>query len=224
MSRSFAKTPLTISLTSGRGRLAEVKTTRRSIKVLPAISAFIQARIRSPLTKCKKYRGCARRSHPRTYLCYDSKSLHLPECREIMVALLDDTIRLPDDLPFLAGCRRGALPLTGKGLFRTADCHLCSPDLTRIILFHGLSLSNLRPFNQQPRGLCALFVPTILFPCAQDCDHGAQSVSFSLSRNWVLLGRTVTFSVILSVAIIFINFLFLTFSSNYLLYVLRLFT
>ena len=92
MPRSFAKTPLTISLTSGRGRPAEVKTTKRSIQELPAISAFIQARIRSPLTKCKKYRGCARRSHPRTYLYDDSKSLHSPECREIMVALLDDTL------------------------------------------------------------------------------------------------------------------------------------
>ena len=87
---SFAKTSLTISLTSGRGRLAEVKTTRRSIKELPAISAFIQARIRSPLTKCKKYRGCARRpwlfSYPartsamtaRVFTCPSAGKLWLP--------------------------------------------------------------------------------------------------------------------------------------------------
>ena len=90
MPRSFVKTPLTISLTSGRGRLAEVKTTRRSIKELPAISAFIQARIRSPLTKCKKYRGCARRpwlfSYPartsamtaRVFTCPSAGKLWLP--------------------------------------------------------------------------------------------------------------------------------------------------
>ena len=96
------------------------------------------------------------------------------------------------------------LPLTGKGLFRAEDCHLCSPDLTRIILFLGLSLSNLRPSNQQPRELCLLFIPTILFPCTQDCGRGAPSLSFSLSRNWVLLERTVTFYVILYVAITFL--------------------
>ena len=96
-------------------------------------------------------------------------------------------IRLPDDLPLLTGDQRGALPVTQTGLFPTADCHLCSPDLTRVILFHGLSLSHLRPFNQQPRGLCLLFILTILFPCAQDCDRCAQSVSVSLSRSWVLL-------------------------------------
>ena len=42
----------------------------------------------------------------------------------------------------------------------------------------------------------------------------------SLSQNWVLLERTVTFYVTLYVAIIFsINILFMTFSSTYLLYV-----
>ena len=112
-------------------------------------------------------------------------------------------IRLPDDLPLLTGDQRGALPVTQTGLFPMADCHLCSPDLTRVILFHGLSLSHLRPFNQQPRGLCLLFILTILFPCAQDCDRCAQSVSVSLSRSWVLLGRTATFYAILYVAIIF---------------------
>ena len=59
-------------------------------------------------------------------------------------------------------------------------------------------------WEQQPRELCLLFVPTILFPCTQDCDRGAPSLSFSLSRNWVLLERTVTFYVILYVAIIFL--------------------
>ena len=226
MPRSFAKTPLTISLTSGRGRLAEVKTTRRSIKELPAISAFIQARIRSPLTKCKKYRGCARRSHPRTYFCYDSKSLHLPECREIMVALLDDTLLdYRTTYPFLLVVDVALYLLLEKDYFERQIATYALPTLQESYFSTDfLLVSNLRPFNQQPRGLCALLVPTILFPCAQDCDHGAQSVSFSLSRNWVLLGRTVAFSVILSVAIIYINFLFLTFSSNYLLYVLRLFT
>lgn len=43
------------------------------------------------LTKCKN-RGCARCSHPRTYLCYDSKNLHSPECQGIMVALLGDKL------------------------------------------------------------------------------------------------------------------------------------
>ena len=89
MPRSLAKTPLKISLTSGRGGPAEVKTTTRSIRELSTISAFIQAQ--SPLTKCKN-RGSARRSHPFTYLCYDSKNLHSPEGQEIMVALLDDTL------------------------------------------------------------------------------------------------------------------------------------
>ena len=88
---SFAKTHLKIRLTSGRGRPAEVKTTTRSIEELSTISAFIQARAWSPLTKCKN-RGCARRSHPCTYLCYGSKNLHSPECQEIMVTLLDDTL------------------------------------------------------------------------------------------------------------------------------------
>ena len=79
MPHSFAKTPLKISLTSGRGCPAEVKTTTRSIQELSAISAFIQTRARSPLTKCKNS-GCARRSHPCTYFCYDSKNVHSPEC------------------------------------------------------------------------------------------------------------------------------------------------
>ena len=78
MPHSFAKTPLKISLTSGRGCPAEVKTTTRSIQELSAIRTFIQTRARSPLTKCKNS-GCARRSHPCTYLCYDSKNVHSPE-------------------------------------------------------------------------------------------------------------------------------------------------
>ena len=57
-----------------------------------------------------------------------------------------------------------------------------------------------------------------------DFYSGPQSVSVSLPRNWVLLGRTVTFYVILHVAIILIYFLFLTFSLTYLIYVRSLFT
>ena len=91
MPRSFARTRLNISVTSGRGRPAVVQTTKRSIQALSSISAFVQARVRSPLTKCKN-RGCARRAHPRTYLCYDSRHLHSAECQGIMVALLDDTL------------------------------------------------------------------------------------------------------------------------------------
>ena len=91
MPRSFARTHLKISVTSGRGRPAVVQTTKRSIQELSSISAFVQARVRSPLTKCKN-RDCARRAHPRTYLCYDSRHLHSAECQGIMVALLDDTL------------------------------------------------------------------------------------------------------------------------------------
>ena len=225
MPRSFARTQLKISLTSGRGRPAEVKITTRSRKLRPlqelsAISAFIQARVRSPLTKCKN-RGCARRSHPRTYLCYDSKIFTRPSAKELWL-LYSTTryqtigrhygcftrrhvIRLSDDLPLLTGGRRGPLPSPRKGLLPTTDRNICPPDFARVILFHGLSFSHLPPFNQQPRGLYSLFILTILFPCAQDCDHGAQSVSVSLPRNWVLLGRTVTFYAILQVVIIFFS-------------------
>ena len=105
--------------------------------------------------------------------------------------------RLSDDLPFLTGGRRGPLPSPRKGLLPTADCNICPPDFARVILFDGLSFSHLRPINQQPRALCSLFILAILFPCAHNCDRGAQSVSVSLPRNWVLLGRTVTFYVIL---------------------------
>ena len=106
-------------------------------------------------------------------------------------------IRLSDDLPLLTGGRRGPLLSPRKGLLPTTDRNICPPDFARVILFHGLSFSHLPPFNQQPRGLYSLFILTILFPCAQDCDHGAQSVSVSLPRNWVFLGRTVTFYAIL---------------------------
>lgn len=106
-------------------------------------------------------------------------------------------LRLTDNVPILTGGRRGALPSPKKGLFPTADCHLCPPDLARVILFHGLSLSHLLPFNKQPQGLCSLFILATLFPCAHNCDRGAQSVSVSLPQNWVLLGKTVTFYVIL---------------------------
>ena len=87
MPRSFARTQLKISVTSGRGRPAEVKITTLSRKLrplqeLPAISAFTQARVRSPLTKCKN-RGCARRSHPRTNLCYDSEIFTRPSAKEL---------------------------------------------------------------------------------------------------------------------------------------------
>ena len=58
MPRSLAKTPLTIRLTSGRGRPAAIKTTKRSIQELSTVRAFVQARIRSPLTKCEN-KGCA---------------------------------------------------------------------------------------------------------------------------------------------------------------------
>ena len=91
MPRSFTRTHLNINVTSGRGRPAVVQTTKRSIQELSSISAFVQARVRSPLTKCKN-RGCACRAHPRTYLCYDSRHLHSAECQGIMVALLDDTL------------------------------------------------------------------------------------------------------------------------------------
>ena len=118
MPRSFAKTPLKISLTSGQGPPVEVKTTTQSIQELSTISAFIQARARSPLTKCNN-RGCARRSHPRTYLCYDSKNLHSPECQEIMVALLDDTLldyRMT--YPFLLVVNVALYLLLEKGYFQ----------------------------------------------------------------------------------------------------------
>ena len=91
MPRSFTRTHLHISVTSGRGRPAVVQATKRNIQELSSISAFVQARVRSPLTKCKN-RGCARRAHPRTYLCYDNRHLHSAECQGIMVALLDDTL------------------------------------------------------------------------------------------------------------------------------------
>ena len=91
MPRSVAKTPLTIRLTSGRGRTAAIKTTKRSIQELSTVRAFVQARIRSPLTKCEN-RCCARRFHPRTHLCYATESFHSPECQEIMVALQDNTL------------------------------------------------------------------------------------------------------------------------------------
>ena len=83
---SLAKTPLTIRLTSGRGRLAANKTTKRSIQELSTLSAFVQSRIRSPLPKCKN-RCCVRGFHPRTHLCYATESFHSPECQEIMVVL-----------------------------------------------------------------------------------------------------------------------------------------
>ena len=118
MPRSFAKTPLKISLTSGQGPPAEVKTTTQSIQQLSTISAFIQARARSPLTKCNN-RGCARRSHPRTYLCYDSKNLHSPECQEIMVALLDDTLLdYRTTYPFLLVVNVALYLLLEKGYFQ----------------------------------------------------------------------------------------------------------
>ena len=91
MPRSVAKTPLTIRLTSGRGRPAAIKTTNRSIQELSTVRAFVQARIRSPLTKCEN-RCCARRFHRRTHLCYATESFHSPECQEIMVALQDNTL------------------------------------------------------------------------------------------------------------------------------------
>ena len=91
MPRSLAKTPLTIRLTSGWGRPAAIKTTNRSIRELSTVTAFVQARIRSPLTKCEN-RCCARRFHPRTHLCYATESFHSPECQEIMVALQDNTL------------------------------------------------------------------------------------------------------------------------------------
>ena len=224
MPRSFAKTPLTISLTSGRGRLAEVKTTRRSIKELPAISAFIQARIRSPLTKCKKYRGCARRSHPRTYLCYDSKSLHLPECREIMVALLDDTLLdYRTTYPFLLVVDVALYLLLEKDYFERQIATYALPTLQEsyfstdfLLVIYDLLTNNHEDFAHylylQYCSLALKIVTTAhnLYP---SLFHG----------TGFLWGRTVAFSVILSVAIIYINFLFLTFSSNYLLYVLRLF-
>ena len=91
MPRSVAKTPLTIRLTSGRGRPAAIKTTKRSIQELSTVRAFVQARIRSPLTKWEN-KCCARRFHPRAHLCYATESFHSPECQEIMVALRDNTL------------------------------------------------------------------------------------------------------------------------------------
>ena len=201
MPRSFARTPLKISLTSGRGRPAEVKITTRSRKLRPlqelsAISAFIQARYGLPWPSAKigavhvahilartsvTTAKCSLARVPRNYGCFTRRHV----------------IRLLDDLPILTGGRRGPLPSPRKGLLPTTDRNICPPDFARVILFHGLSFSHLPPFNQQPRGLYSLFILTTLFPCAQDCDHGAQSVSVSLPRNWVLLGRTVTFYAIL---------------------------
>ena len=160
MPRSFARTQLKISLTSGRGRPAEVKITTQSRKLRPlqelsAISAFIQARVRSPLTKCKN-RGCARRSHPRTYLCYDSKIFTRPSAKELW---------LLTTYPFLLVVDVALYLLLEKDYFQR-QIAICPPDFARVILFHGLSFSHLPPFNQQPRGLYSLFILTILFPCA----------------------------------------------------------
>ena len=83
MPRSFAKTPLTIRLTSGRRRPAVIRTTQKSIQELAHISAFVQARIRSPMTRCTN-RGCARRFHPRTNVCYAVDNLHSPVCLDII--------------------------------------------------------------------------------------------------------------------------------------------
>ena len=226
MPRSVAKTPLTIRLTSGRGRTAAIKTTKRSIQELSTVRAFVQARIRSPLTKCEN-RCCARRFHPRTHLCYATESFHSPECQEIMVAFTrQHTVGLPNDISLFASRRRSTLPPAGERLFWTADCHICSSGITRIVLFNGLSVSNLRPSHQQPRGLCTLFVSAILFLCAQDCDRGAQSFILvcltelgSSGENRDILCNFIPFNYYLLIC-----FLFLAFSSNYLLLVLSLFT
>ena len=133
-------------------------------------------------------------------------------------------IRLPDDLPLLTGGQRGALPVTQTGLFPTADCHLCSPDLTRVIRFHGLSLSHLRSFNQQPRGLCLLFILTILFRAPKivtDVHNLYPSLFQGAGFFWGELRHFMQFYML---QLFFINFLFLTFSSTYLIYVLSLFT
>ena len=105
-------------------------------------------------------------------------------------------------------------------------CHICSPAITGIVLFNGLSVSNLWPSHQQPRGLCTLFVSAILFLCAQDCDLGAQSFILvcltelgSSGENHDILCNFMPFNYYLLIC-----FLFLAFSSNYLLLVLSLFT
>ena len=84
-------------------------------------------------------------------------------------------------------------------------CHICSPAITGIVLFNGLSVSNLWPSHQQPRGLCTLFVSAILFLCAQDCDLGAQSFILVCLTE---LGRTMTFYAILCLSIIIYWFVF----------------
>ena len=105
-------------------------------------------------------------------------------------------------------------------------CHICSPAITGIVLFNGLSVSNLWPSHQQPRGLCTLFVSAIPFLCAQDCDLGAQSFILvcltelgSSGENHDILCNFMPFNYYLLIC-----FLFLAFSSNYLLLVLSLFT
>ena len=136
------------------------------------------------------------------------------------------TVGLPNDISLFASRRRSTLPPAGERLFSTADCHICSPGITRIVLSKGRSVSNLWPSHQQPRGLCTLFVSAILFLCAQDCDRGAQSFMLvcltelgSSGENRDILCNFIPFNYYLLIC-----FLFLAFSSNYLLLVLSLFT
>ena len=56
---------------------------------------------------------------PRTYLCYDSKNRHSPECQEIMVALLDDTLLdYRTTYPFLLVVDVALYLLLEKGYFQ----------------------------------------------------------------------------------------------------------
>ena len=222
ITRSFAKTPLKIRLTSGQGCPAEDKTTTRSIQELSAISAFIQTRARSPLTKCKNS-GCARRSHPCTYLCYDSKNVHSPESQEIMVALFDDTLLdYRTTYPFLLVVDVALYLLLKKGYFQRQIATYVLLTLQEsyfftdfLLVIYDLLTNNHKDFA------CYLYL--------QYCSRAPKIVTTahnlypSLFHGagffWGELRHLMQFY---TLQLFFINFLFLTFSSTYLINVLTL--
>ena len=207
MPRSFARTHLKISVTSGRGSPAEVATTKRSIQELSGISAFVQARVRSPLTRCKN-RGCARRTHPRTYLCYDSRHLHSTECQRIMVALLDDTLLdYRTTYPFLLVVDVALYLLLEKDYFQ------------RQIATYALLTLQESYFSTD----FLLVIYDLLTNNYEDFAHYLYLQYCSRASTIVTAAHNL-YPSLFHVAIILIYFLFLTFSSTYLIYVRSLFT
>ena len=118
-----------------------------------------------------------------------------------MVALLDDTLLdYRTTYPFLLVVDVALYLLLKQGYFQrqiatyallTLQESYFSMDF--LLVIYDLLTNNHEDFA------CYLYLQY----CSQDCDRCAQSVSVSLSRGWVLLGRTATFYVILYVAIIF---------------------